>query len=81
MVPEAIVEGLIRVDIFKRKDGKLVVNEFESFEADHHPGRYYKEEMKYAVDTKLEYLYLRILQKYVDQKYFDRKRKNVSNYT
>jgi hypothetical protein len=69
------VEGLIRVDIFKRKDDKLFVNEFESFEADRHPGGYYKEEMKYAVDTKLEYFHLSILQKYVDQKYFDRKRK------
>lgn len=34
------VEGLIRVDVFKRKDVKLVVNEFESFAADHHPGGY-----------------------------------------
>jgi hypothetical protein len=34
------VEGLIRVDVFKRKDVKLVVNEFESFAADHHPGDY-----------------------------------------
>jgi hypothetical protein len=31
--PEAIVDGLVRVDIFETSDGRLVVNEFESFEA------------------------------------------------
>jgi len=31
--PEAIVDGLVRVDIFEMSDGRLVVNEFESFEA------------------------------------------------
>jgi hypothetical protein len=33
--PDAIVDGLVRVDIFKTKTGKLVVNEFESLEADY----------------------------------------------
>jgi hypothetical protein len=51
------------------------VNEFESFAADHHPGDYIIKKKWNAVDTKLEYLNLSILQKYVDQKYFDQKRK------
>ena len=33
-VPEAIIHGaFIRVDIFRKQNGKLVVNEFESLEA------------------------------------------------
>ena len=31
----ALTEGLFRVDIFQTKTGKLVVNEFESLEADY----------------------------------------------
>lgn len=31
--PEAIADYIMRVDIFQRKDGRLVVNEFESLEA------------------------------------------------
>ena len=32
-VPGFMCEGLIRVDVFMRQDGRFVVNEFESFEA------------------------------------------------
>ena len=32
--PQAICDGLVRVDIFQTISGSLVVNEFESFEAD-----------------------------------------------
>jgi hypothetical protein len=32
-LPELLSEGLFRVDVFKRVDGSLVVNEFESLEA------------------------------------------------
>lgn len=32
--PFAILDGLVRVDIFRNKAGQLVVNEFESLEAD-----------------------------------------------
>ena len=32
-VPGFMCEGLVRVDVFMRQDGRLVVNEFESFEA------------------------------------------------
>ena len=34
--PFAMVDSLMRVDIFQTQSGKLVVNEFESLEADHH---------------------------------------------
>jgi hypothetical protein len=33
--PQAIVDGLFRVDIMQTSDGRLIVNEFESFEADY----------------------------------------------
>jgi hypothetical protein len=32
-VPGFMCEGLVRVDVFLRQDGRFVVNEFESFEA------------------------------------------------
>ena len=32
-VPGFMCEGLVRVDVFMRQDGRFVVNEFESFEA------------------------------------------------
>ena len=34
--PAALVSSLMRVDIFQTKFGKLMVNELESLEADHH---------------------------------------------
>ena len=34
--PGFITDGLLRVDIFKNKDGKYVVNEFESLDADYY---------------------------------------------
>jgi hypothetical protein len=37
--PRALIDGLTRVDIFQLPDGKLVVNEFESLEADFQNGR------------------------------------------
>ena len=34
-VPECICDGLVRVDIFTNANGNLVVNEFESLEAEY----------------------------------------------
>ena len=34
-VPFAIIDGLFRVDIFQTQEGRLVVNEFESLEANY----------------------------------------------
>jgi hypothetical protein len=34
--PEALTYPVFRVDIFRRQDGRFVVNEFESLEADIH---------------------------------------------
>jgi len=34
-IPFAITDGLFRVDIFQTQEGKLVVNEFESLEANY----------------------------------------------
>jgi hypothetical protein len=31
--PNSITESVVRVDVFQRNDGKMVVNEFESLEA------------------------------------------------
>ena len=33
LVPNAVVDGLVRVDVFESLNGRLVVNEFESLEA------------------------------------------------
>lgn len=33
--PESLVSGLVRVDIMQSDEGHMVVNEFESLEADH----------------------------------------------
>ena len=33
--PESLTSGLVRVDIMQSDDGHMVVNEFESLEADH----------------------------------------------
>jgi hypothetical protein len=33
--PYMIIDGLVRVDVFETQDGRLVVNEFESLEAQH----------------------------------------------
>jgi len=37
-VPFAITDGLFRVDIFQNRQGKLVVNEFESLDANYDGG-------------------------------------------
>ena len=34
--PSTITEGLVRVDVMQRNDGVMIVNEFESLEADYH---------------------------------------------
>lgn len=33
--PESLLSGLVRVDIMQNDEGQMVVNEFESLEADH----------------------------------------------
>ena len=35
MCPESLVSGLVRVDIMQNNEGQMIVNEFESLEADH----------------------------------------------
>jgi hypothetical protein len=44
---ENIVDGLLRVDIFKNDEGKLVVNEFESLEA-----RYFSTQQAIMMETE-----------------------------
>lgn len=34
--PSTITEGLVRVNVMQRNDGVMIVNEFESLEADYH---------------------------------------------
>ena len=69
--PTAIVDGMIRVDIFQRKDGKFVVNEFESFEADFNPaGNDYRDKLKCHLISKMERYYKILLRKYIAPIYF-----------
>ena len=46
--PYLLCDGLFRVDIFQRKDGTLVVNEFENLEANHPAGIKSNEDAVYA---------------------------------
>ena len=70
--PAAIVNGMVRVDIFRRKDGKFVVNEFESFEADFYPGgsSTNADILKCNLISKMERNYENLLEKYIDRIYF-----------
>lgn len=65
--PFAMVDSMMRVDIFQTKSNKLVVNEFESLEADHHSN--YGTDKKDAVDYQVEQYYERVLSDLVDTKF------------
>jgi len=65
--PFAMVNSLMRVDIFQNKSNKLVVNEFESLEADHHSN--YGTQRKDAVDFQVKDYYERVLSDLVDGKF------------
>jgi hypothetical protein len=67
--PAAILDSIVRVDIFKRNNGSLVVNEFESFEADHHAAWHYKADSEFTLNAKIDAVYEAILRKYVDKQY------------
>ena len=69
--PAAIVDGLIRVDIFQRNDGKFVVNEFESFEADFNPSGSHRDNLKCKLISNMERYYKLLLRKYIDPIYFE----------
>ena len=68
-VPAAILDSLVRVDIFRRKNGSLVVNEFESFEADHHTSSRYNSDQQFILDSRIDSIYRALLCKYVDNSY------------
>lgn len=68
--PAAIVDTMVRVDVFQRADGKLVVNEFESFEADHHTSKGYSDNIKIQLEMKLDNVYINVLKTYLDSRYF-----------
>jgi len=66
--PLALVGSLMRVDIFQTKSGKLVVNELESLEADHHcPNRGIKKAM---VDDEIRQYYETLLKNVLHQEHF-----------
>jgi len=73
--PFAMVDSIMRVDIFQTKSGKLVVNELESLEADHHPttGNHKKD----AVDYQVKEYYERILSDLLDKKFIKCKYRNL----
>lgn len=52
--PAAILDNVVRVDIFRRNNGSLVVNEFESFEADHHATWNYKADSEFTLNAKID---------------------------
>lgn len=61
--PHAIVDSLMRVDIFQTRTGKLVVNELESLEADHHCRSGLD---KMQVDNEVRQYYETILRSIID---------------
>ena len=66
--PAALVGSMMRVDIFQTKSGKLVVNELESLEADHHcPNRGMK---KAQVDDEIRKYYEALLKGMLHPKHF-----------
>ena len=66
--PNALVDSLMRVDIFQTMAGKLVVNEFESLEADHHSP--FGDGDKLEVDDNVRNYYESILISILDEKHF-----------
>lgn len=68
-VPAAILDSLVRVDIFRRQNGSLVVNEFESFEADHYTASRYNSDLQFILDSQIDLIYKQLLCKYVDKSY------------
>ena len=66
--PNALVDSLMRVDIFQTNAGKLVVNEFESLEADHNCPN--GEGDKLEVDDNVRKYYESILRSILDEKHF-----------
>ena len=65
--PSALVGSMMRVDIFQTKSGKLVVNELESLEADHHcPSSGMK---KAQVDDEIRQYYETLLKGVLHQKH------------
>jgi hypothetical protein len=57
--PSALVGSMVRVDIFQTKSGKLVINELESLEADHHCSA--NGVQKALIDDEIRQYYERIL--------------------
>ena len=66
--PNALVDSLMRVDVFQTKTGTLVVNEFESLEADHHSP--HSDGEKLGVDDDIRQYYESILRSIIDAKHF-----------
>jgi len=67
--PCSLIDGLVRVDLFQRKNGSLVVNEFESFEADHHCSQHYNSVLEFQLNCKIDCVYKAAMYKYVDVSY------------
>ena len=65
--PNALVDSLMRVDVFQTKTGTLVVNEFESLEADHHSP--HSDLEKLVVDDNIRQYYESILRSIIDAKH------------
>ena len=65
--PNALVDSLMRVDVFQTKTGTLVVNEFESLEADHHSP--HSDLEKLDVDDNIRQYYESILRSIIDAKH------------
>lgn len=64
--PEALVNGLVRVDIMQNENGQMVVNEFESLEADHPHG--FRSINEYTeLSHKLTMYYVDILLKFSNE--------------
>ncbi len=59
--PYAITDGLLRVDVFRNKAGQLVVNEFESLEADHGPRSQHAGERPAQLQVSMEEYYAAII--------------------
>jgi hypothetical protein len=65
--PNALVDSLMRVDVFQTKTGTLVVNEFESLEADQHSP--HSDLEKLDVDDNIRQYYESILRSIIDAKH------------
>lgn len=58
--PESLVNGLVRVDIMQNDSGEMIVNEFESLEADHaHSDKTIK--VYYDFSNQMKMYYVNIL--------------------